>query len=270
MVIAAVLATAAVVVPFSLWPQEAKAAAFESTAAATTVAGPATTATAAAGSTTTTPPAASTAPAGAAPAAGAAEQPGGASTTTLPTSLTRVGPFDASDPGGSVLYSDVRFGLTVAVPASWAEVSPSSLADYNADAYHLAGFADLGAATLQNAYLNGVSIEVLAGSPTEDPPEDLMKQALQRILDQGPNSYDYFKVLKSIHSATVGSVAALSATVRFTWNKRVMVKSIYTLIASHCLYQIEVQTDDADWNAYQDLFNGLLASFTFPADTTGR
>ena len=52
----------------------------------------------------------------------------------------------------------------------------------------------------------------------------------------------------------VGSVAALAATVRITWNERVMVKSVYTCIANHCLYRIDLQTDDVDWNGYQDLF----------------
>ncbi len=180
-----------------------------------------------------------------------------ASTTTLVTTLSEVGPTGTSSPTTFVLYSDVRFGLTISMPADWAELPASSLADYRADDYHLAAFADVSGPTRQDAYLNGLTVKVLAGSQTEDPPQELVRQTLQQFLDRGPSAYDYFKVVKPIRETKVGGVDALVATVRITWNERVMVKSVYTCIANHCLYRVDLQTDDADWTGYQPLFEQI-------------
>ncbi len=252
LVVVTVVAVAALVIPFSLWPQESVAAATESpTKAAVNMAiapGPA-------------------APSGAAPVAG----PESASTTTSTTvvsALTRVGPVDPSDPSAFVLYSDVRFGLTVSVPSDWAEVPASGLADYRPQAYHVAAFAESKGPTLKDAYLNGLTVEVLAGSQTEDPPLELVKQSLQTFVDNGPGSYDYFKVLEPISESTVGGIPAQVTTVRITWNKRVLVKSVYTFIANHCLYRVELQTDDVDWNDREDLFEQVLDSVSFAAGST--
>jgi hypothetical protein len=77
-------------------------------------------------------------------------------------------------------------------------------------------------------------------------------------------------VLDPIRATKVGGVDALVATVRITWNKRVMVKSVYCFIASHCLYRLDLQTDDVDWSGHQDLFKTILGSFTFEAGSTVR
>jgi hypothetical protein len=111
---------------------------------------------------------------------------------------------------------------------------------------------------------------VLVYSRTEDPRLELMQQSLQQFVDQGPEWYDYFKVLDPVHEADIGGVPALSVTARITWNERVMVKSVYTCIANHSLYQIESHTDDIDWNNHQDPLDTVLASFTFAADNPAQ
>ncbi len=246
-----IVATALVVVPFSLWPQETVAAAQSLSDSGGSVV-------AAAAVTPTTGPTGKAAT----PAALAVERQSPTS-TTLVTTLSAVGPTGTTDPSSFVLYSDVRFGLTVAMPADWAELPASSLGDYRAEKYNLAAFAEVSGPTHQGAYLNGLTIKVLAGSQTEDPPQELIHQTLQQLVDGGPATYDYFKVLKPIRETTVGGMAAAVVTFRTTWNDRVMMKSAYTLIANHILYLVEVQTDDADWTEYQSLFDRILGSFTF-------
>jgi hypothetical protein len=244
LVIVTVVAVAALVVPFSLWPQESVAVASEppTKAAVKVAAEPSVTepySASAADSTTTS--------------------------TTVAAALTRFGPVDPSDPSGFVLYSDVRFGLSLSVPKDWAEVSASSLADYRPQTYHVAAFAEVKGTNLDDAYLNGLTVAVLAGSQSEDPPQVLVQQSLQAFVDNGPETYDYFKVLQPIHDTTVGGVPALAATARITWDKRVMVKSVYTFIANHCLFRVDLQTDDVDWNDHKDVFDDILASFAFTA-----
>jgi hypothetical protein len=187
------------------------------------------------------------------------------STTTLPVTFDRIGPVDPADPDAFVLFSDVRFGFTVALPSTWAEVPGSALADYDPATYHLATFADIDGPRHNDAFLNGITVEVLAGSQTEDPPQELVQQRLKQALDLGSVSHEYYSVLEPIHDVQVGGAAGLSATVRLTWNERVMVKTLYLCIANHCLYVIGLQTDDVDWNVYQDLFEQVLGSVSFTA-----
>jgi hypothetical protein len=254
LVIATVVTIAALVVPFSLWPQESTAVASElpNKAAANVAFAPGAAAPDAATPSTTSAAVSST------------------TSTTQAATLARVGPVDPSDPNAFVLFSDVRFGLTLSVPKDWAEVPASSLADYRPQVYHVVAFAEVKGTTLKGAYLDGLTVEMLAGSQSEDPPQELVQQSLQAFVDGGPGSYGYFKVLEPIHDATVGGVPALVTTVRITWNKRVMVKSVYTFIANHCLYRVDLQTDDVDWNDYQDLFDQVLASFAFTAGSDAR
>lgn len=246
-----VVATAAVVVPFSFWPQGSQAdpAEVPRKAAAVVVPAQVTTDTHSDLVTTTTPP----------------EQEPETAPTTLVTTLAMVGPVDLSDPAGFVLYSDVRFGLTIAMPADWTELPASGLAGYQPDEYHLAAFADVTGPTHEGAYLNGLTIKVIAGSQTEDPPQELVHQTLQQLVAEGPATHEYFKVVKPIRATTVGGLPAEVVTYRTTWQERVMMKSAYTFIADHCLYQVEIQTDDADWADYKELFRRILESFTFTA-----
>lgn len=252
-----VIATAVVVVPFSFWPQNTRAEATEgpplTAAAVVDLAKTSTTTTTTEGLVATTAP--------------PEKQQEPTSATTLVTTLAMVGPVDLSDPAGFVLYSDVRFGLTVAMPADWAELPASGLADYRPDEYHLAAFADISGPTHEDAYLNGLTIKVLAGSQTEDPPQELVHQTLQQLVAEGPSTHEYFKVVKPIRATTVGGFPAEVVTYRTTWKERVMMKSAYTFIAEHCLYQVEIQTDDADWAEYAELFKRILESFTFGGDT---
>jgi thioredoxin-like negative regulator of GroEL len=127
----------------------------------------------------------------------------------------------------------------------------------------LATFADIDGPAHKGAFLNGITVDVLAGSQTEDPPQELVQQSLQRLLDQGPGSHEYYQALEPIHEVDIGGVTGLTATVRLTWNERVMVKALYLCIANHCLYQIGLQTDDVDWTTYEPLFGRVLDSFAF-------
>jgi hypothetical protein len=259
-----IIAAAAVVVPFTWWPQDSVASAIESSAtAAAAVSASAPTAVSARSTTVSSEPPTESSAAVSADSGRAAEEGSPTTTTTLPATFARIGPVDADDPDAFVLFSDVRFGLTVALPATWAEVPASILADYDPATYHLATFADVDGPSHQNAFLNGITIEVLAGSQTEDPPWELVQQSLQRLLDLGPTSHEYYAVLEPIHEVEIGEVTGLAATVRLTWNERVMVKALYLCIANHCLYQIGLQTDDVDWATYEPLFDRVLDSFAF-------
>ena len=245
-----IIAVAAVVVPFSWSPQDTVASASQTPTAAA-ARPPAST------PSTTVPPTFS------ADIVTTAREELATTTTTLPATFARIGPVDPDDPDALVLFSDIRFGLTVALPATWAEVPPSNLADYDPATYHLATFADIDGPAHKGAFLNGITVDVLAGSQTEDPPRELVQQSLQRLLDQGPGSHEYYQALEPIHEVDIGGVTGLTATVRLTWNERVMVKALYLCIANHCLYQIGLQTDDVDWTTYEPLFGRVLDSFAF-------
>ena len=259
LVTATVVAAAAVVIPLSLWPEESAAATSDSIRQTAVVQ-------------VSQPEAAPTTDA--APADGAADSQSAASSststssTTSTTTLTRIGPEEPSDPQSSVWYSDIRFGLTMALPADWAELPASGLADYDPTAYHLAAFADGDGPTHKDAYLNGIDVRVLAGSQTEDPPQELPRDTLEQAIKDGPYVYDYFQVVRPIHEVQIGDTTGLAVTVRITWNKRVMVKSLQACIANHCLYLIVLQTDDADWEPYQPVFDQILGSFTFGPQST--
>lgn len=193
----------------------------------------------------------------------AAREEAAATTTTLPATFDRIGPVDPADPEALVLFSDVRFGLTVALPSTWAEVPGSVLADNDPTAYRVATFADIDGPRHQEAFLNGITVDVLAGSHSEDPPPELAQQSLQQVLDSGPAAHEYYSVLEPIHEVEIGGAPGLSATVRLTWNERVMVKALYVCIANHCLYLIGLQTDDVDWSTYEPLFDQVLESVAF-------
>jgi hypothetical protein len=183
------------------------------------------------------------------------------------TSLTPIGTAGPKDPDALVWYSDMRFGFTVALPADWSEVPGSRLAGHDPITFHLASFAAVDGPAHLDTFLDGIDVDILVGSQSEDPAPELMRESLQHALDDGPAEYDYFKVLEPIHEVQVGEVSGLAATVRFAWEQRVMVKSLYLCIANHCLYQIGLQADDAHWAAYQSLFEEIIESFSFGPDS---
>jgi hypothetical protein len=231
LVFVSVVLAAAVVIPFSLWPQESMALASELTSKSPT-----------------------------------AVATNGTSTSVASVDTTTG--VNAASPYGSVLYSDTRFGLTLSVPSGWAKVPGGSVADFRPKTYHIASFAEITGPTLNGAYLNGLNVKLLARSLNEDPPKELMRDSVQAFIDGGPEEYDYFMLLEPIRDSSVGGVPALAATARITWNERVLVKSVYTVMAGNCVYRIDVMTDDVYWDAYQDLFEQMLDSFAFAGSAT--
>ena len=167
------------------------------------------------------------------------------------------------DGEASVSYVNEETGLTITTPASWSPVAPDLLADCTDDSTYLTSMAETDGPTLSKVYLNGLVIRVLDVQEGEEIAPGLMMEAVQRFVDEGPETYDYFTVLTPRRESTVGGFYAQTATARITWNERVLVKSVYAFIARDRLYRVELQTDDVDWDDYQDLFENVLDSFVF-------
>ena len=91
----------------------------------------------------------------------------------------------------------------------------------------------------------------------------LLEQALQQSIADGPAQYDYFQVLEPVHEVETGGAIGLSVTARVTWEERVMVQRLFVCTANHCLYQFSFQTDDADWDAYEPLFDDVVDTISF-------
>ncbi len=189
--------------------------------------------------------------------------------TSLPAVTTTVVAETQGQNTAAIAYSDTTRGLTITIPTDWAPVPPETLADYDADSEYLSGFAETTGPTLWGAHLNGLAIKVLAESAALELTPELAYQTAQRFVDTGTQSYDYFQVLTPVRESRVGSFDALLATARITWRDRVMVKSVIVFVAGERLYQIELQTDDADWAERQELFDDILDSVALAAGPTG-
>lgn len=200
------------------------------------------------------------------PEATTSAEPEPTSTTTTP-----VAPVDsaAADLDGLVWYSDLDHGFTMAIPASWAEMAWSGLADHDSSPYHVVGFVDGAGPTIAGAYLDGIDVDVVVDQSLDESSLPALAQGLQQSLDAAAAArYDYFQLLEPVHVVMVGNAPGYSATVRVTWQGRVMVKAVYSCIADHRIYSLGFQTDDADWATYQDLFADIIRSFAFGSEAT--
>jgi hypothetical protein len=173
-----------------------------------------------------------------------------------------------TDPDGLVWYSDLDYGFTMGVPASWAEVYWNELADHESSLYHVVCFADTAGPSIMGAYLDGIDMEIVMDRRIDESWLLVMSQELQQTLDEAAAEYDYFQVLEPLHEVEVGGAPGLSATVRVTWKQRVMTQSMDVFVANHCIYQLGFQTDDGDWATYEKVFDDIIHSISFsPSDT---
>jgi hypothetical protein len=170
---------------------------------------------------------------------------------------------DTSSSGDTKTYTDDTYGYSFEYPSSW-EIQQGDTADVSAGSASAAsvGVYDPKGAVAEDTYIDMVQISVYELTVVVD--ESVMpeiKTEVEGVLDSLEDQAGDLTTLEPLTEVTLGGMKGYKVTYSFAKNNAPVTSTLYFLFSGDKEYQLTVQAADTNWEAKQETFSALLASF---------